>query len=310
MPFYFMFYFIRLARIRKMNETLIKLVNDRTEEISKKNELLIEQADELISINTNLQERGQQVEEQAEELKIQHDKLSMANATKDKLFSILAHDLRSPFNTLLGFSDLLLRNIREYTVEKSEFQVQLINESARSTFYLLENLLQWSRSQGGMMDFYPTEIDLLSILATELSVLDKQAFRKGIRLEMIVVGEKRLICADENMIASVIRNLISNAIKYSYKESVITVVVEFEEKQLIFSVKDNGDGVSQEVQSKLFKVNELNSKRGTSGEKGTGLGLLLCSDFIAKHKGNIWVESNLEKGSVFLFSLPYKSENC
>jgi signal transduction histidine kinase len=268
--------------------------------------MLIEQAEELNSSNTLLVERQQQIEEQAEELTMQKDSLSQLNATKDKLFTILAHDLKNPFNTLLGFSELLKKNLRIYPIDKIEKQVNFIYEVTRDTHNLLDNLLQWSRAQSGIISFEPEMILIEDYLEQELKILNQQALRKNIQIEFVNEGEIQMVEADPNLLRTVMRNLISNAIKYSPQGGMIQIVLNYSENKFQFAVKDQGIGIPEEMKDSLFRMNEHQSKAGTAGEKGTGFGLLLCADFISRHRGKIWVDSERGKGCTFYFSVPYR----
>jgi ligand-binding sensor domain-containing protein/signal transduction histidine kinase len=334
-------YYYRLRRIRKANELLTKLVDERTAELARKNEMLfeqtemlshtnqllnarrieieemntilIDQAEQLHDTNALLEERQMQIEEQTEELLVQKEELTTQrnnlnelNITKDKLFSILGHDLRTPFNSILGYSDLLYNNLRKYSLDKIETQVGFIKDTARSTFYLLNNLLEWARSQQGNLNFMPEEISVKEIIDSELRILSQQANRKEVKLNLSKKGKESTIEADPNMIATVIRNLVSNAIKYSLKGNTIQIVLDYKKDSFTFSVKDEGLGMNAEKVNMLFKVKTNTSTRGTEGEKGTGLGLILCADFISIHNGNIMVESEEFKGSTFSFSIPVK----
>jgi signal transduction histidine kinase/ligand-binding sensor domain-containing protein len=301
----FLIYYKRLVRIQKTNALLNKLVKVRTKEIEEKNKMLVSQAEVVNEANTLLEERQMQIEEQTEELMAQRDELSQLNATKDKLFSILAHDLRAPFNNIIGFSDLLLKNVRKYPVEKVELQLGFIREAATNTFNLLNNLLQWSRTQRGVILFEPENIIFSQHLENEMKNLNQQAHRKEITIEIKTDNDGIIINVDPNMINTVVRNLISNAIKYSHVKSKVIVEYKVIDNEFVFSVKDMGIGVSEELLHKLFSILNNASKQGTTGEEGTGLGLLLCKDFITKHNGKIWAESEEGKGSTFYFSLPY-----
>lgn len=181
------------------------------------------------------------------------------------------------------------------------------SDPKRGYTLIKSNLLQWSRSQQGIIEYHPTDTDVMSILADELRMLYKQALPKNIRIEVELEGVKRNILADENMLSSVIRNLISNAIKYSFQDSKILVKVCYNCAEVVFSVKDFGMGMEDVVKNMLFNLHEHNSRKGTNGEKGTGLGLLICADFIGRHYGKIWAESELNNGSTFYFSIPCES---
>jgi signal transduction histidine kinase len=288
-----------------------KLLTEQQIEIQKKNEMLTHQAEALNETNTLLEERQQQIEEQSEELmaqkkelQFQRDTLNELNMTKDRLLSILGHDLRTPFNTIMGFSEMLYSNCRKYSYDKIETQIRFIKDTARSTFYLLNNLLDWAQSQQGTLHIEPEVFLITELIATEILVLEQQAKRKDVLLEQYIEGVESSIEADSNMLKTVIRNLISNAIKFSNKNSTIHITLKYQPTEFTFSVKDEGMGISPEKVKTLFNVSTNTSTRGTEGEKGTGLGLLLCADFIAKHKGRIWVESEEGKGSTFSFSIP------
>jgi signal transduction histidine kinase len=273
--------------------------------IEVKNMELLKQAKAMGKINTLLEERQQQIEEQSEELMAQRDQLSQLNATKDKLFTVLAHDLRNPFNSIIGFSDLLLSNLRIYSPEQINSQLTIIRNSSQYAFDLLDNLLQWSRSQRGILSFEPKILNITEHIEIELNCLRQQALRKKITIELKIEGKEKSIEADPNLIKTVIRNLVCNAIKFSKRESKIIITLHFNEDNFVLEVKDHGIGMMKGVKDQLFKIAGNISSAGTDGEKGTGLGLLLCSDFIEKHKGRIWVESEVDVGSTFYFSIPY-----
>jgi signal transduction histidine kinase len=232
--------------------------------------------------------------------------LEKANKTKDKFFSIIAHDLKNPFHTLLGFSDLLLKN--DTTEEERITYVRIINESTSKTYKFLENLLTWAQSQTGKLKFTPEIINASTLISETISLLEESAHNKEIKL--VLNGEKDLsLRADKNMIDTVIRNLVSNAIKFTHNGGSILVSSKLitdknNQKFAEISVSDNGVGISREIQSKLFKITEKVSTKGTEEEIGTGLGLLLCKEFIDAHSGKIWVESETGKGSKFIFSIP------
>jgi ligand-binding sensor domain-containing protein/signal transduction histidine kinase len=309
----YLLYFLRLKQITKRNEALEQLIKERTKEIEEKNIMLTQQAEELICTNSLLKERQTQIEEQTEELGNQkevllnqRDELTQLNNTKDKLFSILAHDLRGPFNTIIGFSDLLLKNVNNYTIDKITTQVGYIRDASVNTYNLLHNLLQWSRAQQGIIGFEPEKVTISEIIAPELEMLIQQAGRKEIAIKVNSIGVEKQVSVDTNLFNTILRNIMSNAIKYSPKGGIIVMTVNFEDSQLNISVKDQGTGIDDETKKTLFKINKHTSKPGTLGEKGTGLGLILCADFIHKHNGKIWVESEMGKGSIFYFSIPYK----
>ncbi len=236
-------------------------------------------------------------------LKESEAKLQKSNKTKDKFFSIISHDLRSPFNALLGFSDILLKNHKKYDDEKRELIIKSVNNSANSAFKLLENLLTWSRSQSGVIKYLPEELHLKILLFETMFDLQGQADKKNIKV-LDDILENELIYVDKNMIATVLRNLISNAIKYTHTNGEVKISLEKDDHSVIISVTDTGVGISKEEQQKIFDISEKSSTKGTENETGTGLGLILCKEFVEKHNGKIWVESEKGKGSVFLFRIP------
>lgn len=300
-----LFYYIRLYQINMKNKVLTTIVEERTKEISEKNKILMNQANDLNATNTLLEERQQQIEEQAEELMAQRDELSSLNATKDKLFSILAHDLKNPFNTILGFSELLLANLNRYSKEKIETQVRLIRDASRHTFELLENLLHWSRQQRGLIEFEPTDVDINNCISGDIKILNQQAERKEIKIEYIQKGNPAPVLADENMLNIILRNLLSNAIKYSFKNNKVLLEITYQKDDVKISVTDYGVGISQDMIRNIQSMSSNVSNPGTTGEKGTGLGLLLCVDFINLHGSSLSIESEVGKFTTFLFKLPY-----
>lgn len=290
-------YWVRLYRMRRMNIRLVELVDERTKEIQEKNKALIERTEELNATNSMLQEKQEQILEQTEQLK-------EANTTKDKLFSIIAHDLRNPFHAIIGLSDIMVNN-DQLTISEIREQASLIYNSSTSTYELLENLLQWSISQRGKIDFKPKEVNLLQLFQTELNLLYQQAKNKNLLIEFSHKGIAREVRCDRHMIGTIIRNLVSNAIKFSYENDKIFVSLDFEDKFYLFSVADNGVGIAGNVRENMFKLNISKTQKGTGNEKGSGLGLVLCAEFVKWHKGEIWVESQCGIGSTFYVKLPY-----
>lgn len=233
----------------------------------------------------------------------QSDELRELNSTKDKFFSIIAHDLRSPFGAILGLSDMLVTDFDEFDLDSIHESVIQIDKASKQAFSLLENLLEWARSQTGKMEFTPIEFDLVSVIQETIGVAQTFAKKKGVRLEAII-PEKQLIVADKNMIHTVLRNLISNALKFTPQKGNVIVSLRVTKHHIVFSVADSGVGISQENVDKLFKIGGSFTNPGTNNEKGTGLGLVLCKEFIEKHQGEIWVESKLNAGSTFLVKIP------
>lgn len=234
--------------------------------------------------------------------------LEILNATKDKFLSIVAHDLKSPFASILGFSELLVKNLAKYEKDKILKFVQAILDSSRSAYKLVENLLEWARSQSGKIEFNPIEFNLKSLVLEAIFIFENAAKAKQIELNY-QVDQEIVAYADKNMINTVLRNLIGNAIKFTHRKGSVSITATKSEHEIQVLVSDTGIGMSDETIRKLFKINEKVSVPGTEQEKGTGLGLLLCKEFVEKHHSKIWVESSLGKGSIFAFSLPFTDKH-
>lgn len=225
------------------------------------------------------------------------------NATKDKFFSIIAHDLKSPFNGILGFSNILNEQLKLKDYDGIEEYSAIIHQSSQRAMNLITNLIEWSRSQSGRMDFNPDYVEISSLLNEIYEISNVAAREKSISLKMEIPRHLSVLL-DKEMISSVIRNLISNAIKFTHPGGEIIVRAELLNYDLQISVKDTGVGIASQNLVKLFRIDETYSVTGTNNEKGTGLGLILCKEFVEKHKGKIWVESKVDKGSTFFFTIP------
>lgn len=225
------------------------------------------------------------------------------NATKDKLFSIIGHDLKGPLNNILGFSELIEQGFESYSTNDIRQYNKLIFQLSHSISDLLENLLTWSRAQRNIITVNPHNITFYFTVEKCLGLLIQNAIQKEIRIKNNVLPDT-VIFADEEMITSVIRNLISNAIKFTHRGGTILIQAQSSAENVIIAVKDNGTGISEDKIPYLFHPSENHSCLGTEGEKGTGLGLLICKDFIERNSGNIWVESEPDKGTTFFIALP------
>lgn len=238
-------------------------------------------------------------------LKEREVKLRELNASKDKFFSIIAHDLKSPFNAILGFSDLLTEKTKEKDYEDIEELAALIQTSAERTMNLLTSLLDWARSQTGKVKFKPEMIPVSEVINEVVDSLKDVADHKSIEINVDILGDD-MVYADEAMAGTVVRNLLSNAIKFTNVGGKIKLSAEQDNGMSLFKVKDTGVGIEKEDLEKLFRIDESYTLPGTLNEKGTGLGLLICKEFIEKHGGHIWAESEFGKGSTFCFTLPKK----
>lgn len=237
----------------------------------------------------------------------QNKALFESNAEKDKFFSIIAHDLKSPFNTILGFSNLLVEKASEKDYDGIQQYAEIIKDSSSGAMDLLMNLMEWSQAHTGRMEFRPDYLDVKELVEETESLFSGSLLHKKIKFSMnIPVGT--VVFADRNMIHAVLRNLLSNAIKFTRSEGVIELSVLSNQKQCTVSISDNGVGIAQERLDGLFRMDKNTSTLGTEREKGTGLGLLLCKELIEKHEGRIWGESYLGKGSTFHFTIPRVAE--
>jgi PAS domain S-box-containing protein len=239
-----------------------------------------------------------------EELLAEHTKqLQKLNYTKDKFFSIIAHDLRNPFHSILGFTELLMRNYSDFDDAKKQEFVGLIYESSQHAHNLLENLLQWSRTQTDRIKYNPSKQSLSRIIDETVQVLNASLKKKGLIFSS-EIQKDIFVHVDKNMIELVIRNLLSNAIKFTPSGGKISISAKDDGKFLVVSISDTGVGIDPEDLHRLFQFEEFHTTTGTAGEPGTGLGLIICQEFIKKHGGEITIKSELDKGSTFTFTLP------
>jgi len=230
------------------------------------------------------------------------------NAQKDKFFSIIAHDLRSPFTSILGFSEILLDQIKEQDYNGIEKHAKIINQTAQLTMNLLMNLLKWSQTQTGRIAFNPEIFVLDDILNQNIPLFSTIAGQKAIRINKDVAPDIAVF-ADKQMISTVVRNLISNAIKFTHQGGEINISAEKRKNDVLISVSDNGIGIKTERLETLFRIDKTDSTDGTNDEMGTGLGLVLCKEFIEKHGGEMRVKSKPQKGSTFYFMLPHSDNS-
>ena len=233
----------------------------------------------------------------------QYDQLNMFNKTKDKFFSIIAHDLRSPFQSLLGSSEILANEIDKLTHGEIVFYSGKIFNSLKNLYNLLENLLTWSMLQRNIMEYNPVSLNLYEFVENIIQVLNQIAVKKNILL-LNKVSNEIFVYADADMLRSIIHNLLTNAIKFTPPEGSIFISSIENNNFIEVSVLDTGIGISKDKSDMLFNVSSIFSTKGTAGEIGTGLGLTLCKEFIERNKGKIWVESELNKGSKFIFTIP------
>ncbi|MDP2237065.1 MAG: two-component regulator propeller domain-containing protein [Bacteroidales bacterium] len=276
------FFFLRISVLKRNKRLLQEEVEIRTSELRKANlELLHE-----IKVRKKTE-----------------DELILSNQTKDKFFSIIAHDLKNPFNVMLGLTDILSEDFETFEPHEQKELLQTVSKSAKELYNLLENLLSWSLTQQGKLVYTFEKFDLCTIVHESVILLTPHANQKNIELKTDICLES-MVLADKNSINTVIRNLISNAIKFTPSNGKVTISSEENNGMITVSVNDTGVGISEANLSKLFRVDEQFKTIGTAKEKGTGLGLVLCSEFIHANGGTINVKSTLGKGSTFSFSLP------
>jgi PAS domain S-box-containing protein len=237
-------------------------------------------------------------------LKDSENQLKRLNADKDRFITILAHDLRSPFNTILGFLQLLTTNIRNYDIDKIERQLHIVTNSAQKTFNLLEDVLMWIRANTGKIPCEPQKIEFATICSDVVENLKLTATKKNITI-LHFAPEEIIVLADKDMLNTILRNLISNAIKFTNLGGQIRIYAEKYNDQVIITISDNGIGITPEIKNTLFDISQIHTTKGTADESGTGLGLTLCKEFVEKHGGKIWVESEAGKGSNFKFTMPF-----
>jgi len=264
---------------------------------------IINESDEIISylaIKEDITAR----KKAEEKLKQNEKRLKELNATKDKFFSIIGHDLINPIGILMNYSEFLLTYFDDYNDEKKKEYINIINESSKHILDLLRNILEWARTQTNRVEFLPKILNVSEVVDENIILLENNANAKNISI-VSEINTNHKVYADKNMISTVIRNLVSNAIKFTDNGNV-TIFSELKEDYLIISITDTGIGMEKEAINKLFKIEDVISTKGTSGEKGTGLGLILCKEFAEKNGGKIWVESEVGKGSKFSFTLPIK----
>lgn len=248
-------------------------------------------------------------EKRESELRVANKELKhllQLNADKDLFMSVLAHDLRSPFNGLLGLSELLMESLHESDTASTKNLANHINISAQNAFTLLEDLLMWTRSQSGKIPYERQKLNFTDVCATVIETIFPNPDSKRITVKFVKTDGVSVF-SDYDMLKTIMRNLISNAVKFTNKGGKIIVSAKQNNDNVIITVADNGTGMEPETAKSLFD-GKLNSKKGTANESGTGLGLFLCKEFVIKHGGKIWAETTQGKGSTFYFTLPVENQ--
>ncbi|MFO8236160.1 MAG: ATP-binding protein [Bacteroidales bacterium] len=308
---------VRSASVTTLEKTwLLRLDKNIFEKILDKNthiarailHTLIQRLRNSNILEEKLTQRSYELKLEKENIEKQRRKLEELNATKDKFFSIIAHDLINPFNSVIGLSELLLYRYESYDEKKIKEFIEQIYKFSSNAYNLLDNLLQWARSQTGRLKHNPVEIAMQQIINENMSFLQEAAKKKNI--ELISEVDYEIKCfADPNMVNTIIRNLLSNAIKFTPENGKVSIKAEnYNNDKVKFLVIDNGVGIPSDKVNHVFDLTENYSTEGTNSEKGTGLGLILCKEFVEKNGGEIWVKSKEGKGSTFNFTLPEYSK--
>jgi signal transduction histidine kinase/Tfp pilus assembly protein PilF len=265
--------------------------------------LLIQQRTSKKNAYNLLEYKNHQINRMNDKIQVQRDGLKQLNKTKDKFFSIIAHDLKNPINSINGFTELMIENNHKYEEEKRLKFLSIIKGSTARVTNLLDNLLTWANSQSENLIFVPQKIQLIQEISDVIALLEIQAVNKEIEI-VNNISNDIFVNADKNMLATIFRNLISNAIKFTKPKGQIKIYCAITSNFVEITVKDSGIGISKSDIKDLFSIEVKNSNVGTANEQGSGLGLILCREFIEKHGGKIWVNSSIGEGSEFKFTLP------
>lgn len=291
--------FSSIALILSIALVILKVRSSKSQKqsyilLSEKNAQILKQNDAILN--------------QSNELLTQRDQLKHLNATKDKIYSIIAHDLKNPFNVILGFTSLVTEKWENIDDERKRLYISKVHESATNAYELLENLLDWARSQTGRINVEPECIEIKNHIDKTISYVIGHARSKGITISNLVEPSAS-IKVDVNMIGAVIRNLLSNAIKFTNENGIVKITNQFQANgDVSIVIEDNGVGMNEDVLASLFNFETHVSTKGTKNEKGTGLGLLICKEFVEKNNGKIDVESEVGKGTRFIITLPVCNE--
>ena len=280
----------------------MRLINSQLEE------KVLQRTSELSKTNNELQEEMKERQKVEAHLAATNLELSVVNREKDKLFTIMAHDLRSPLGSIMKLSELMVENIKDFEEDELLEVADTLSKTSKQTFLLLNDLLAWSAVQLGRGDRKKEQFSIAEIIFENLTLITAEAQAKDINVQADI--DKTLVLfTDKFAIQTVVRNLISNAVKFTPQGGSVSVSAQPTGKHIKITVKDSGIGISKDKQAKLFRIDAVNSTPGTEGEKGTGFGLLLCKDLVERNGGEIGLESEKGKGSTFYFTLPVKAEN-
>ncbi len=291
------------SQVYRKNAKLLILGGIEAQQCIEQNKKLHQLNREITDLHRELIQKKKSLENTLKQLNTTNEELKELNATKDKFFSIIGHDLKNPFNSLLGMNDLLIQNADKYSPEKVRHFAEQMHNSAKSAHNLLENLLEWARIQRGELEPDLKEVDPVEVINEVKELTEPLANSKDINVQTVPEGNDPVL-ADKEMLKTVLRNLVTNSLKYTYSQGIVIINTQRLEHHLQFTVSDTGIGIPPEYLNRLFEIECNLSQEGTEKEKGTGLGLILCKEFVEKQGGKIWVESELGEGSDFHFTIP------
>lgn len=298
----YVIYVWRITQLKSKQETLERVVYERTHEVIEKNNALEQQKAEIQSQNDVLLAQKAEIEKQSQELEKQKEELKESIKSKDKIFSIISHDLRSPLGNIQNMLNLLIDKSDQFNADKKNKILENLAEITKSTFYLLDNLLSWSRTQRGLVNYDPQMFLVAPIIKEIIDLTKHMAQKKNIEI-ISRIDESDLAFGDVNMVKTIFRNFIENALKFTHENGKVEVFSSIQGDMVEFGVKDSGVGMSEETIFKLTYKNEIDATFGTNREKGSGLGFLLCKEFIQKNNGTFHIESVQGLGSTIYFSL-------
>ncbi|MCX8055233.1 MAG: ATP-binding protein [Ignavibacteria bacterium] len=296
--------------ILELNRTLEEKVQQRTIELKQALESLEVSNYELKTLNEEIAREGMRLSELNDKLLRSEEELKKINDTKDKFFSIVAHDLRNPIGSSRSLLETLLLYFDEMKPDELKNMLTVMYDTTKRTYEMLENLLTWARAQMRKIEYLPFVQPLFGVVERNVKLFQQSATNKGININNLVPGEL-VAYFDTNLVDTIIRNLLSNAIKFTPQYGTVLIGADenFDENYIVVFVKDSGVGISKERLDKLFEMSMARSTQGTSGERGSGLGLLLCKEFVDMSGGQIWAESEPNNGTVIYFTLPKKGSN-
>jgi two-component system, sensor histidine kinase and response regulator len=250
-----------------------------------------------------LKQKNRELEKLNDRLTKYSEELDGLNRTKNRLISIISHDLKNPFHSLIGFSDLLVHEAERFSEEEKLSFYKSINDTSKKAYELLQNLLDWTRLQTSEIPFNPADLQVSETIRSVLDLLHSHARDKGIVMQTDI-SEETMVYADSRMFETVLRNLLSNAVKYTPYGGKISISAQDHNDFIRFAVEDSGVGMDKEQLANLFNIDKKTTRPGTKNELGTGFGLILCREFVIKNGGELSVESSPGKGSIFSFTVP------